>query len=118
MQHPRNKIGNVDKIEFEALELETLIAIKQRLEVLIKQRQTQFKHDFKLRLNRKANNLGLNLTDYFEGSFPSTKKTSGSKVKPKYEYKGVKWSGRGRCPNIFQQFFNKGGKKEDLLIDK
>jgi DNA-binding protein H-NS len=118
MQQPRNKIGNVDKIEFEALELETLIAIKQRLEILIKQRQTQFKHEFKLRLNRKATSLGLNLTDYFEGNFPSTKKTSGPKVKPKYEYKGVKWSGRGRCPNIFQQFFNAGGKKEDLLIDK
>ncbi|MBF0380329.1 MAG: H-NS histone family protein [Magnetococcales bacterium] len=118
MQQPKNRIGNVDKIEFEALELETLIAIKQRLDIIIKQRQSQYKHDFKLRLNRKANNLGLNLTDYFEGTFPTSKKSASSKVKPKYEYRGVKWSGRGRCPNIFQQFFNQGGKKEDLLIEK
>ncbi|MBF0193147.1 MAG: H-NS histone family protein [Magnetococcales bacterium] len=118
MQHLKTKIGNVNHEELEALELDTLIAIKKKLEVLIKQRQTQYKQDYKLRLNRKANNLGLNLSDFFEGTFPSTKKPSSPKVKPKYEYKGVKWSGRGRCPNIYQQFFNNGGKKEDLLIDK
>ncbi len=117
MQPPNNKAMITDTLDFESLEIAQLSAIKQRIESLIKQKQNQAKQDIKHRLHLKASDLGIDLSDFFERPFSSSKKPRSSKVKPKYEYKGVKWSGRGRHPNIYQQYFDNGGKKEDLLID-
>ncbi|WP_210396632.1 H-NS family nucleoid-associated regulatory protein [Motiliproteus sediminis] len=46
--------------------------------------------------------------------------TKGS-VKPKYQIEGVdgnivQWTGRGRTPKVFQEYFDNGGSKEDCLI--
>jgi DNA-binding protein H-NS len=116
MQQQKNRSIKVEKIDFESLDIKTLIAIKQNLDSLIKRKQNQFKQDFKQKLQVKASDLGIDLAKFFDSSFPSKKK-SASQPKKKYEYKGVQWSGRGRCPNIYKQFFENGGKKTDLLIE-
>jgi DNA-binding protein H-NS len=118
MAPQKNKPIPFEDVDIEALDLKTLIAIRIKVEALIKQRQTQHKKNFKQKINKKASSLGIDLKEYFETPFPTTKKPYKSKLKAKYEYQGVKWSGRGRCPNIFQLYFDNGGKKEDLLIDK
>ena len=48
------------------------------------------------------------------------KKTKGS-VAPKYQIEDadgnvVQWTGRGRTPKIFAEFFENGGSKDDCLI--
>jgi DNA-binding protein H-NS len=72
--------------------------------------QNKLKQNLKQNLQMKASNLGIDLSHYFNDSSLSFKKPA-TRVKKKYAYKGVKWSGRGRCPKVFQQFFNNGGKK-------
>ncbi len=42
-------------------------------------------------------------------------------VKPKYqiedsEGKVLQWTGRGRTPKLFQEYFDQGGSKDDCLI--
>lgn len=42
-------------------------------------------------------------------------------VKPKYQIEDadgnvLQWTGRGRTPKLFQQYFDQGGSKEDCLI--
>ncbi len=118
MRHPNNKAIITDTLDFESLEIAQLTAIKRKLESVIKQKQNQAKQEIEQRLHRKASDLGIDLREFFERPFSSSKKPRPSKVKPKYEYEGVKWSGRGRHPNIYQQYFDAGGTKEDLLIER
>jgi DNA-binding protein H-NS len=117
MLRRNNKDDEIDTLDFEALEVAQLTAIKQRIVSIIKQKQDKAKQDIEHRLHLKASNLGINLSEFFERPFASSNKQRTTQVKPKYEYKGVKWSGRGRHPNIYQQYFENGGKKEDLLIE-
>jgi DNA-binding protein H-NS len=118
MQRRNNKADEIDTLDLESLEIAQLIAIKQKIESLIKQKQNQSKQDLQQKLDLRASDLGIDLNSFFKRPFSSPKKPRYPKVKPKYEYKGVKWSGRGRHPNIYKQFFENGGKKEDILIDK
>ncbi|MBF0357462.1 MAG: H-NS histone family protein [Magnetococcales bacterium] len=118
MAHLKNKSIPFENIDVESLDLKTLTAIKIKIEALIKLRQIQHKNEFKQKLDKKASSLGIDLKEYFETPFHAQKQPYKAKLKAKYEYQGVKWSGRGRCPKIFQLYFDNGGKKADLLIDK
>ncbi len=58
------------------------------------------------------------LVQSLEGTSGSKKKGS---VKPKYQVQDAdgkmhKWTGRGRTPKVFQQYFDQGGTKEECLI--
>ncbi len=72
-------------------------------------------------LKKEILSSGIDLADLvesFEGAAPTKKKGS---VKPKYEIKDAngelhQWTGRGRTPKVFQEFFNQGGTKEQCLI--
>lgn len=73
-------------------------------------------------IKQKMAESGVDLSDLLsalEGSGAAKPKGT---VKPKYQIKDadgslVQWTGRGRTPKVFQQFFDQGGSKEDCLID-
>ena len=72
-------------------------------------------------LKRQIVESGIELSDLvdsLEGSLTPKKKGT---VKPKYEIQDAdgnvhQWTGRGRTPKLFQEFFDQGGSKEDCLI--
>ncbi|MBF0380088.1 MAG: H-NS histone family protein [Magnetococcales bacterium] len=117
MAKPSNKSLKIDNIGFEQLDIDTLILYKQKVEIIIRHKQNKQKQELKKRLQTKAAKLGIDLKQYFTESSLALKKPQ-STVRKKYIYKGIKWSGRGRCPKVFQQYFISGGNKADLLIEK
>ncbi|MCW8886583.1 MAG: H-NS histone family protein [Motiliproteus sp.] len=73
-------------------------------------------------LKKEILESGLDLAEIVESleSTGSTGKKKGT-VQPKYEIRDSdgelhQWTGRGRTPKVFQQFFDQGGSKEECLI--
>ena len=72
-------------------------------------------------LKKQVLESGLDLSDLTDSLMTEkTVKKKGS-VKAKYEIQDSdgklhQWTGRGRTPKVFQQFFGQGGSKEDCLI--
>ncbi len=65
---------------------------------------------------------GISLKD-LEAVVGSTEKVNKSKgsVPPRYQIKDADgnthlWSGRGRAPKVFQEYFNQGGRKVECMI--
>ena len=63
---------------------------------------------------------GLTPEDFFSTGAPKIKKPR-KPVAPQYRIKdtqGLKheWSGRGRTPKVFEQYFNNGGSKDSCRI--
>lgn len=64
---------------------------------------------------------GIDISDLvaaMDGVAKPKKKTT---VEPKYQVTDAegnvhKWTGRGRTPKVFQEFFDKGNSKEDCVI--
>jgi DNA-binding protein H-NS len=64
---------------------------------------------------------GVDLNDLLTVLDASTTSKPKVTVKPKYQIedadgKMLQWTGRGRTPKLFQQYFDQGGSKEDCLI--
>ncbi|WP_421864768.1 H-NS family nucleoid-associated regulatory protein [Motiliproteus sp.] len=65
---------------------------------------------------------GLDLSDLLGALEAGAAAKPKGTVKPKYQITDDEgnvhqWTGRGRTPKVFQQFFDNGGSKEDCLID-
>jgi DNA-binding protein H-NS len=118
MTHQEHNIYSLNQLDLDSLDVDILIAFKRKLDATIKQKNSQAKLQLKKKLQVKASRLGINLTNYFEDTFPSKKNTETTSTQKIYEYKGVQWSGRGRHPKVFEQYFQNGGEKSDLLINK
>ncbi len=72
-------------------------------------------------IKREMESAGIDISELLQSMESVAPKKKGT-VKPKYQLRdaeGVvhKWTGRGRTPKVFQEYFNQGGSKEDCLID-
>lgn len=111
---------SVSELEKLAENLADIIAERQQEEAAAQAEQAQKQASIDAIKKQMAEN-GVDLTDLLaalEGT--ATAKPKGS-VKPKYQIKDadgnlVQWTGRGRTPKVFQDFFDQGGSKEDCLI--
>lgn len=105
-------------IDISKLSLEELVSLKTDVEKQIvnlqKQQKTAFLSDFRA----KARALGFSFDELLEASQQQTKKPRKS-VPDKYKdpESGKTWTGRGKPPKWMQAHLEKGGVKDDLLID-
>ena len=63
---------------------------------------------------------GLTMDEIAAFSMPRAIATKGKTVEPKYRIEVAgevcEWTGRGRTPKVFQQYFDAGNSKESCLI--
>ena len=106
----------VSEIEKVIADLTDILDDKQSAEAA--ERQAEAAKVAKIEAIRKTmEESGLDLSDLMESVDVSPKK----KVAPKYRIVDAEgttheWSGRGRTPLAFQQFFDSGKTREDCLI--
>ncbi len=118
MSKPRKKSKhNINDIDFDACTPKQLQEIKRKIDRILKRKQTSTRQDLAKSLEHIASKRGIDLNDIFVQPLSKKPKSErGTTVAPKYEYKGIQWSGRGRYPNIYKEYFDAGGAKKDLLI--
>lgn len=72
-------------------------------------------------LKAEMTNAGIDISDLVAAMESAPKAKKKSTVEPKYQVTDSegnvhKWTGRGRTPKVFQEFFDKGNTKDDCLI--
>ena len=72
-------------------------------------------------IKKQMADSGVGLDDLLAVLETSTATKPKGTVKPKYQIEGadgkvLQWTGRGRTPKLFQEYFDQGGSKEDCLI--
>lgn len=119
--------------EFSVSELETVAhnlaeILREREEEETKAREAEAEKQAKLSQMRKqmaaAGITEAELMAALGGSTSSSKsKKARGTVPPKYDITDKdgnthQWTGRGRTPKVFEEYFKKGGSKKDCLIKK
>lgn len=72
-------------------------------------------------IKKQMADSGVDLNDLLQVLEASSASKPKGTVKPKYQIEGpdgkvLQWTGRGRTPKLFQEYFDQGGSKEDCLI--
>ncbi len=72
-------------------------------------------------IKKQMADSGIDMNDLLEVLEATTAAKPKGTVKPKYQIEDadgnlLQWTGRGRTPKLFQEYFDQGGSKEDCLI--
>ena len=111
---------NVAQLETMAKHLSEFIEKRSKEEAVLAQQSAQKAVEREAILAAIAD-AGLTPADFFSAGTSKKVKTSRKPVAPQYriiDSQGTQhqWSGRGRTPKSFQQYFNNGGTKDTCRI--
>lgn len=119
----RKACKDLSLAEMEKLSESLLELIEERREEEVARQEEEKEKREKLEaIKRDMAESGIDIGELMqslEGAAPKKKKGT---VKPKYqitdsEGKVHQWTGRGRTPKVFQEYFDQGGTREESLID-